>query len=159
MVTLEHVRVAWEAEVENARRLSQRTAVLITIEAAVLGVCASHLTQTPRELAQRAWLSCSTALVVAGLVLLLRPRRRGSQPATASRNMIAEVRTLLSLSTDSALRARAFAIQQTVRAVEDLAARNARKQRDIDRAQIALLFAALTLLGGVFAGLILTSGR
>ncbi len=73
--------------------------------------------------------------------------------------MIAEVRTLLSLSTDSALRARAFAIQQTVRAVEDLAARNARKQRDIDRAQIALLFAALTLLGGVFAGLILTSGR
>mgnify|MGYP007071048831 CR=1 FL=1 len=54
---------------------------------------------------------------------------------------------------------RAVAIQQTVRAVEDLAARNARKQRDIDRAQIALLFAALTLLGGVFAGLILTSGR
>lgn len=151
---LAHLRMAWDAEVENARRLAQRTTLLITIEAALLGVGATQFGASDAAPGRRPWILLATALALSGLVFLLRPRHRGREPATSSRFLAGNLETLTRVTEASATRARTLLFRLTACAVEDLGARNARKQRDIDRAQVALLLASLALAGGMFASVL-----
>lgn len=142
---LVEARFHWEAEVENARRLAQRTSLLITIEAALLGVGAARLGTTSTERFERVLLACAVLAVLVGLLFLLRPRRRHRGRPQASQ-WLGEGRTSCSTPGEGSLmRARCLALERTRNAAVDLGRRNVNKQRDIDRAQLALVLAAILL--------------
>lgn len=146
---LVEARFHWDAEVENARRLSQRTSLLITIEAALLGVGAARLGTVPADAVERVLLTCAGLAVLVGLLFLLRPKRRHRGRPQASQ-WLEEGRSSVSTpGASSVLRARVLALERTRNAAVDLGRRNVTKQRDIDRAQLALVLAAtlLTALG------------
>lgn len=140
---LAHARHAWDAEVENARRLGQRTSVLITIEAALLGLGATRATAPPVAPFVRGLFVASALFVAAGLLLLLRPRLRSGRPAQASLLLLGSAKVFAKANRASATEMTKLALQNTLHAAIDLGVRNARKQRDIDHAQIGFLLAAL----------------
>ena len=98
---------------------------------------------------ERVLLTCAGLAVLVGLLFLLRPKRRHRGRPQASQ-WLEEGRSSVSTpGASSVLRARVLALERTRNAAVDLGRRNVTKQRDIDRAQLALVLAAtlLTALG------------
>ncbi|MBI5365379.1 MAG: hypothetical protein HZA53_19535 [Planctomycetes bacterium] len=155
---LAHARIAWEAEVENARRLAQRTALLITIEAALLGVGAARAFAAIDSSLTRGLLACSAGFVLAGLTMLLRPRRRGREPAQSSLLLLGNPQMLSHAHELPRVRVARHVLQMTVHATMDLGRRNSRKQRDIDHAQIGLLLAGSSWIAAVLCWLVRGTG-
>ncbi|MBI5365381.1 MAG: hypothetical protein HZA53_19545 [Planctomycetes bacterium] len=146
---LVEARFHWEAEVESARRLAQRTGLLITIEGALLGVGAARLGTAPAGTIERILLASGVVAVLIGLLFLLRPKRRHRGRPQASQWLEEGGHRASTPGASSLLRVRVLALERTRNAAVDLGRRNVNKQRDIDRAQLALVLAGvlLTTLG------------
>lgn len=146
---LSHARFQWEAEVENSRRLSTRATSLVTLLVALLGLGLVRM-GTPGSLALRGleWieqlllLGSLGAFLAALAVLLgvsdLRIRPSSPQPLASF---------LLHWPFESgkdpfrvtSRQARRIVIEAVFAAVTSLRERNARRKREIDRAQLWLL--------------------
>jgi len=164
-VVLSHARLQWEAEVENARRLSTRSTSLVTLLVALLGLGLMKL-GTPgllwpgglRTIGQLLLLASLAAFMGALGVLLaigsfrMRP---GDGWPMASFLLRWPLETGLDPLAVTPELARRVVVEATLRAVGNLRERNTRRKEEIDRAQLWLLVSgALAAVSLVTASLV-----
>jgi hypothetical protein len=147
-VVLSHAPLQWDAEVENARRLSIRSTSLVTLLVALLGLGLVRM-GTPGTLALRGleWIEqlllvASLGAFLAALVVLLAVRELRSPPGgwpLASFLLHWPLETGADPFQVTARQARRIVIGALLAAVSSLRERNTRRKEEIDRAQIWLL--------------------
>ena len=148
-VVLAHARLQWEAEVENARRMSTRSTSLVTLLVALVGLGLMRLGNPGptwpgglRTIGQLLLLASLCAFMGALGVLLavgsLRTRPGNGWPL-ASCLLRWPVETGLDSLQVTPKQARRVTIRALFDAVSSLQGRNTRRKQEIDRAQIWLL--------------------
>jgi hypothetical protein len=150
-VVLSHARTQWEAEVENARRLSSRATSLVTVLVALLGLGLVRM-GTPGQLALRGleWVeqlllvaSLGAFMAALGVLLAVRDLRTRAGMPLASFLLRWPFETGVDPFQVTSRQARRIVIEGLFEAVASLRDRNARRKEEIDRAQVWLLVAGV----------------
>jgi hypothetical protein len=165
-VVLSHARLQWDAEVENARRLSTRATSLVTLLVALLGLGLVRM-GAPGSLALRGleWIEQllligSLGAFMAALAVLLAVRnmrvRVGNGWPLASCLLRWPIERGVDPFRVTSRQSRRIVLRSLLDAIADLRDRNARRKEEIDRAQVWLLvsgaLAAVSLVTYQLAG-------
>jgi len=162
---VEHAERCWQAERENAERLSKRATLLLSAVAALLGIGLFrldwHIPPDHVSAIHPPWLRWAVRILL-GIGALLatvaffrtlsvrRVGKRERRRAFASNNLALAISDIVN-PPQNAKRTRQLVFVRIYKAYLDLQKRNAREKRRLDHAQVILVFSVVFVVLGLLA--------